>query len=269
MAFACKTEIEVSGVTDVGTKRALNEDSIAIVRPEDAELEGKGAILVLADGLGGYNAGEVASSLVTSKLPELYYAISEKDRVSDIVAAVRACNSVVHETSLIAEELHGMGTTLVAAVIVYQYAIFANVGDSRGYLFRDGLIIHRTKDHSLRDASFDLPQFNPRHRFSHVLTRAIGPKADVSIDVTTHRVIPGDTILLCSDGLTDCVTDEEIEDVIFNHPVANASQLLVDLAKERNGADNISTIVANVSKVSEPDAERNTRLPQMSKHHMI
>ncbi|MBM2840474.1 MAG: Stp1/IreP family PP2C-type Ser/Thr phosphatase [Bacteroidetes bacterium] len=249
-----QTKIETAAVTDVGLVRTLNEDSIAVVSKDQSGKAKKGAVLVLADGLGGHNAGEAASKLVTSSLPELYIEASGMDCASSLFRAVTACNKMVHEESLTSPVLQGMGTTVVAVVVVNQYAIFVNVGDSRGYLFRDGSIIHRTKDHSLKDASVDVPGVSPTNRFSHVLTRAIGPKPNVLIDITTHRIAKGDVILLCSDGLSDYVSDEEMKEMVSSYPCADAVEVLVDLAKERGGEDNISAIVANLQEVCIADS---------------
>ncbi len=251
-----QTTIESVEVTDVGNVRSLNEDSIAIVSADESVRGEKGTVMVLADGLGGCSAGEVASTLVTTKLPELYYEGQGKDYVSDLTQAVSACNTLVHKASLVCSALQGMGTTLVAAVIVNQYVIFVNVGDSRGYLFRDGSVIHRTKDHSLKDASFDNPVLGSRNRFSHVLTRAIGPKPTILIDVTTQEIAKGDTILLCSDGLTDCVSDDEIKKVISAYQCAEAGQMLVNLAKEKGGEDNISVVLATVTEIAPSNVEK-------------
>ena len=250
MVVLNQTQVETSAATDIGLRRTLNEDSMAITQSPEPELRDKGVVLVLADGLGGYNAGEVASNLVTSKLPEFYFAGSKGDCASDLAEAVKACNSVVHETSLISKELQGMGSTVVAAVIVNRYVIFANIGDSRGYLFRNRVTLHRTRDHSLNDAGMDVHGLGLRSRLSHVLTRAIGPKPEVLVDLTTHGIATGDIILLCSDGLTDCVTEEEIKHIVYTNPLMTASQYLVDLAKERKSTDNISVVLAAVTAVS-------------------
>ena len=246
-----ETMIETGALTDVGNVRNLNEDSVAVVHSDIPGKSCKGTILVLADGLGGYKAGEVASTMVTSMLPELYLAGSGKDYVSDFVNAVRFCNTIVHDASNKSEEQQGMGTTVVAAVLVDHYVVFVNVGDSRGYLLRDGAVVHRTRDHSLKDASMDVPEANKRNRFAHVLTRAIGPKPTVLIDVTAHRLSKGDVVLLCSDGLTDCIGNEEMKNIALNHSPADAARKLVAMAKEQGGEDNISVIIARVQEVAE------------------
>jgi protein phosphatase len=248
------TVVESAALTDTGLHRSLNEDSIAVVTPDDPSQQERGALLVVADGLGGYNAGEVASALVANCLPKIYFEDLKRDCVAGLLHAVEACNKMVNEASLMSKELRGMGTTVVAAVVVNQFALFANVGDSRGYLFRDGSIIHRTKDHSLKDASVDVPGFASTSRFSHVLTRALGPKPDIVIDVTAHRIAKGDRLLLCSDGLSDYLDDDELKAVVCNHSVEDAAAMLINLAKERGGEDNISAIVAHVRKVSSTDS---------------
>lgn len=242
--------IEIGALTDVGNVRALNEDSVAVVHSDDPDKSRKGSILVLGDGLGGYKAGEVASNMVTSMLPELYLAGPGNDYVSDLVNAVKSCNTILYDASNISEEQQGMGTTVVAAVLVDHYVIFVNVGDSRGYLVRDGAVVHRTRDHSLKDASMDVPEANKRNRFAHVLTRALGPKPTVLIDATAHRLAKGDVILLCSDGLTDCVGNEEMKNIALNHSPADAAGMLVALAKDQGGEDNISVIIARVHDIA-------------------
>jgi protein phosphatase len=241
--------IETAAITDVGNVRTLNEDSIAVVASDEPGKRNRGTMLVVADGLGGYNAGEVASRLVTTNLPDLYFAGCEEDLVYDLVNAVHSCNRMVYETSEMSPELQGMGTTLVAALIIDHFVVFVNIGDSRGYMLRGGSVIHRTKDHSLKDASLDIPGYSTRNRFSHVLTRAIGPKPNVLLDITTHQILRGDIILLCSDGLTDCITDDEMKDIVCSYPCAESAQMLVDLAKQRGGEDNISVVVANIVDV--------------------
>ncbi|MEK9136280.1 MAG: protein phosphatase 2C domain-containing protein, partial [Bacteroidota bacterium] len=206
--------MEASPLTDVGNVRTLNEDSVAVVCQNDCGGTDKGTLLILADGLGGYNAGEVASGLVTTKVPELYFDGHGEDYLSDLTSAITSCNEMVYEASRLSEELRGMGSTLVTALVVNQFAVFANVGDSRGYIFRDGSVYHRTKDHSLKDATLDVPGFAGRSRFSHVLTRAVGPKPTVLIDVTTHRIAAGDIVVLCSDGLSDYVADDELGEIV-------------------------------------------------------
>lgn len=240
-----RTMVETAALSDAGNVRTLNEDSIAVVLDEASATDFRQTILVLADGLGGYDGGKVASDLVTARLPGLFRAGSAGNALSDLIGAVRGCNTAVRDAG-IAENLQGMGTTVVAAVVIDHEVIFANVGDSRGYLFRNGSVIHRTPDHSLRVEVPAIPGVMGRNRFSHVLTRALGPQPTVDIDATAHRIAGNDVILLCSDGLTDCVDDNEIGDILLNHSAVDAARLLVSTSKERGGSDNISVIVARV-----------------------
>ncbi len=246
IAKSSPVTIETAALTDAGVVGSHNEDSVAVVSPANDTKKEKGTLLVVADGLGGYNAGEVASALVTSKLPELYLGGPGEDQARDLVTALETCNAIVHDAGKQSPNLQGMGSTVVAALVVDQAVVFANVGDSRGYLLRGAEVIHRTTDHSLRNSMIDVPAFGARNRLAHVLTRAIGPRPSVTIDVTAHRIRPGDTVLLCSDGLSDCVDEEDIISVVSSHSCADASAKLVSLAKQRGGKDDISVVLAKM-----------------------
>jgi serine/threonine protein phosphatase PrpC len=243
------TILKSVALTDAGRVRSLNEDSVAVVSPDGNPFPEKGTLLVLADGLGGYNAGEVASRMVISELPRLYFNAPGSDYVKDLEHAVAEINRVVHKASQESKHWRGMCSTLVTCLVVNESAIFLNVGDSRGYLFREESLVFRTEDHALERPTFGVRERGGWNTFSHVLTRAIGVQPDVTRDVTIHGIAPGDTILLCSDGLSDVITDEEIMVVLTDRNISDAAERLVMMAKEKKSDDNISVIISRVVDV--------------------
>ena len=229
--------------TDVGRVRQNNEDAIAF----DAEL----GIAVLADGMGGLNAGEVAAgTAVQIAMDRLRERLGDGE--SDLDAALentfREANRVVYDKSNDASELHGMGTTLVAAVAGADRCITAHVGDSRAYLFKRGQLTRVTTDHSLVHElvmqgvmSVDEARASPNR---NIITRAIGIEPEVRCDINRVPVEPGALVLMCSDGLTDMLTDAEIQDHCAERgtdPEHLIAALVAD-ANARGGFDNISVI---------------------------
>ena len=251
-------KLEVANVSDVGCKRPHNEDSTA-------SNEALG-ILVLADGMGGYKAGEVASAIavtgiyndVVSGLKNSNPAGIDEDSGLDhhsilIRNAVNRANSSIYNTAQTDEQCQGMGTTVVA-VITYDNSIsIAHVGDSRLYRIRSGDFKQITKDHSLIQELIDRGLFSPeeaeKNAPKNLVTRALGIDAKVEIDVIEDKLVNGDIYLLCSDGLTDMVKDEEIHLTLskYSANLAHAADNLVEIAKKYGGKDNISVILARVS----------------------
>jgi len=249
-----ETVLETAAITDRGLVRNSNEDSIAVLSG-DHDSTGLGfPMLIVADGLGGHNAGDHASRMVTTELPRLFYGAPAGNEIDALVSAITQVNTSVYNASRKLPELRGMGSTLVMCVVVHRYLIWANVGDSRGYIFRDGSIIHKTRDHTLREESLGLGPSGERMRFSHVLTQAIGARPNVSPYIGINRIEKGDIILLCSDGLSDAVTNEEIIEVVQHEQVDDAARRLVGIAHGRGGEDNISVVLSRVLQVSDSTA---------------
>jgi protein phosphatase len=249
VVLSAQTILDSFAVTDLGQTRASNEDSVVIV--VSAENPERGTLLVLADGLGGHNAGEVASRMVTAELPACYFHRSGSNYLDDLVRSVSEVNSLVHSAGREDGERLGMCTTLVSALIVNQYLVFLNVGDSRGYLIRNQRVVHRTKDHSLTGNGSAAQKHRNRHAMSHVLMQAIGPHPTVFPDITIRKIVAGDLILLSSDGLTDVATDEEIVEIALSERVSEAAPRLVELAKKNGSTDNISVVLSQVVQVSD------------------
>jgi protein phosphatase len=242
-----------AALSDPGCKRELNEDSVRVVAPEDAGvLERKGVLAVVADGMGGHQAGEVASALAVEIVDREYYA-GDGGAAECLAAAVQAANREIFQQSATRQALGGMGTTCSALVLANGQAWAAHVGDSRIYLVRGGSIYRMTEDHSM---VMDLvkkgilsAQEARRHTDRNVLSRAVGQREALEAEVWREAfpVRSGDRFVLCSDGLHDPVDDEEIRDAVSRRGPAAACAELIRLARERGGPDNITVVVMRVS----------------------
>ncbi|MCD6554231.1 MAG: Stp1/IreP family PP2C-type Ser/Thr phosphatase [Anaerolineae bacterium] len=244
----------VGAFSDPGQKRELNEDSWGIVREEDHHPEviaRKGRLYAVADGMGGHAAGEVASQLAISVLFEAYYSDPIPDLKESLRRAVVAANEAVYFQATTDEARAGMGTTLVAVVLHQDKAIIANVGDSRLYLLREGDIEQITRDHSWVGEQVEaglLTQEEARgHIYRSVITRCLGHKPDVEVDIFERDLQPGDALVLCTDGLTNVVSEEEIWREVTSREPQAAAEALVSRANERGGPDNITVIVIKLT----------------------
>jgi PPM family protein phosphatase len=255
---------DYAGLSDVGRTRAHNEDCIAI--KEDLQL------VVLADGMGGYQAGEVASKIAVdvvieeitdSKLTEKDIARIDPESGTSIAmrrlrAAIEKANNRICTVSRDREELDGMGTTIVAACFYDGRVGIAHVGDSRCYRVREGVLDQLTRDHSLvqdqlekglitEDEAENSPQKN-------LITRALGIDALAEADTQEFRTRPGDTYLLCSDGLSDMISNDEIKaELVSGRSLKDAVSRLVDAANDAGGRDNISAILVTVGPNADGD----------------
>lgn len=240
--------------SDVGQVRKRNEDSLAV-------REGRGWA-VLADGMGGYRGGDVASRLaVEITLQRLERELAEADacvpeRAAAVLeAAAHDANADIRAQAARDPNLSGMGSTLVAAVFLADCVVATHVGDSRMYRLRDAGLQQRTRDHTmlqeLLDAGIMTPEEAARSQFRGLLTRGLGVSPLVLPEPSIHSARSGDIFLLCSDGLTDMLDDEAIAQVLLpaagmQTPLEAAADRLVALANERGGRDNISVILARM-----------------------
>ena len=244
--------LEVAALTDVGNVRQYNEDSIAV----DVDL----GLLVLADGMGGHRAGEVASAMAIEtimaglKAAAPAFDADDHDRqpLHALEKSINRANEVIHDSGRADARHRGMGTTLASAVFHDNHVAFAHVGDSRLYRVRDGALALLTRDDSLLRDQVDLGVISAAEaRHSHnrsLVTRALGIEARVRPHLSREASLPGDVYLLCSDGLNDLVDDADIELIVTrldaNLPLA--AQHLVQAAKDNGGFDNVSVILARV-----------------------
>jgi len=251
--------LEIVRLTDVGQRRDHNEDTIA----SDIEL----GLVVLADGMGGYKAGEVASEIATLTIvaelkesmqtlePGLVDAISEMQAESQLVIdAVAKANESIYSVSQSQPQCAGMGTTLVVGLFTNNKLIAGHIGDSRMYRFRQGELVQITEDHSLLQEQLNSGLITPEQaKFSNnknLVTRALGIDPEVELEIHEHDVLPDDIYLLCSDGLSDLVADEEIG-ITLGTLSANlelAATQLIQMANDNGGKDNISVILVKVLK---------------------
>jgi serine/threonine protein phosphatase PrpC len=245
--------LEVASATHPGKVRSHNEDSIAA----DAEV----GLAVLADGMGGYNAGEVASGIAVAMIAaELKKALvdNKADALDDSVAerllgehAMRA-NAAIYQAAQNQAQYSGMGTTLVVALWYDNRMAVGHIGDSRLYRLRGDVLEQVTRDHSLLQEQIDSGMITREQaRYSqnkNLVTRAVGIDPEVDAELHTYPVQPGDIYLLCSDGLSDMVTDEDIQHTLSslraNLPLA--AEHLVQQANDNGGRDNISVILVRV-----------------------
>jgi protein phosphatase len=245
-------EVAASVRTDKGCVREINEDSGRFVRPSDEGLlQKKGVLLVVADGMGGHSAGEVASGLAAELVPRLYFDLAGGPRDA-LKAAVEEANRRIHAASLEDESKRGMGTTCTALVLLGGQAYVAHVGDSRLYMLRGGKVYLLTEDHSavmemVKLGLITLEQAR-HHEDKNVILRALGTAPEVEVTMLEpFSVRLGDRYLLCSDGLYDLVADDEIErEMAAAEEIQAACERLITLAKARGGHDNITVGIAAV-----------------------
>ena len=248
--------VKIGSLSDPGQVRELNEDYFAT--PETMEIsldlvEQKGRLYAVADGMGGHAAGEVASQQAIFTLFREYYASPCAEIVKRMAEAIEAANVEVHAQASSDRAKTGMGTTLVAAVLKGDDLYVANVGDSRAYLVREQRIEQITTDHSWVNeqvqAGIITAQEAREHLYRNIITRSLGTKLDVDIDFFQRKVQPGDVLLLCCDGLSNEVKDDEIARIVSATDPQEAVQELIDLANQRGGPDNITAIVVKISEV--------------------
>jgi protein phosphatase len=257
-------EIVTNVASDVGCVRELNEDSVRVVSPHDAdERRRKGILLVVADGMGGHSAGEVASGLAVDAVHRLYFE-GEGDAPASLLDAFLGANRRILEEVERRPQTRGMGTTCTALVIRGNEAHWAHVGDSRLYLVRAGRAYQLTQDHSavaLLVAAGEISREEARHHGEkNVLVRALGTRPDVVIDAGQPplEIVAGDRFLLTSDGLHDQLTDDELGTTVATGDPAVVCAALVAAARSRGGPDNITVALAEVRQASEPAALRET-----------
>jgi PPM family protein phosphatase len=252
-------KIRYAARTHLGKQRSNNEDNYYVV-PEEH-------LYVVCDGMGGHSSGEVASLLAVETMAN-FFIDSIGNKFSDwpadvnpelshdekrLATAIKLANLRVHEAAQASERYRGMGTTVVSMCLGQAGAYLAHVGDSRGYLLRDGDIQQVTKDHSLLNETLKIRQLTPDEikHFAHknVIVRALGLLDTVDVDLTPVDPRPGDVYLMCSDGLSDMLEDAEMLSIVDKHhdDMDKAAHALIDQANENGGVDNITTVLVRMS----------------------
>lgn len=254
MGTMTETTIAVGAATDVGRRRDHNEDAYVAFESGGGEAGVGATVLVVADGMGGHQAGEVASEIAVTVLRrELSQASAWADDPSGALkAAIERANQEIWREAEADPEKSGMGSTIVAAIVVGNRAYLANAGDSPAYLIRDGQAEQITRDHGLVaeqvEAGMIAPADAEHHPYRHILTRCLGAEATVEAEVYPPRELQsGDVLLLCSDGLTEHVKTREVAQLVASENPDEVAAALVDEANRRGGHDNITVVVARVN----------------------
>lgn len=248
-------KIRYAAKTDVGMKRTHNEDYFSLIEDEQ--------LFLVADGMGGHASGEVASKMAAETISEFYQRTREDEDVTwpykmdrslsyvenRLVCAIKLANLRIFETSCRDIRYKGMGTTIVSTLVVGDKVYVGHVGDSRVYRIREGGISQLTRDHSLledyKEAKPDMTEEEERN-FPHknVITRALGMRETVQVDIRAHQIKSGDVYLLCSDGLSGMVPDDQILQITTNaKSLERAVAELVDAANRNGGTDNVTTLM--------------------------
>jgi protein phosphatase len=239
--------LEIVKLTDPGIVRSHNEDSVGA----DAEA----VFAILADGMGGYNAGEVASGMAVAMLSDNLKAALQAGRRDMAQLAgdeVQKTNAAIFQAAQSQPQYNGMGTTLVLALFHDNRATVAHIGDSRLYRLRGEQFEQITRDHSLLQEQIDsglITREDARHSHNkNLVTRAVGVDAAVEVEVHEYEVLPGDLFLLCSDGLNDMVGDEDIQLTLglMGANLELAAQQLIQMANDNGGRDNVSVVLVRV-----------------------
>jgi protein phosphatase len=252
--------LEAFGKTDVGRRRKLNEDNFLV----DTEA----SLFSVCDGMGGHNAGEVASRLAIETLGAFIQKSHKEKEITwpygldvnlsfdgnRLKTAIKLANKRVYKAADNREDYTGMGTTVVAALVTGTMVTIGSAGDSRCYLFREGKLSQLTRDDSWVSAAWAEGILSAdeieRHPLRNVITKAVGAKDTIEIDVTEHTLSNGDVVLLCSDGLHAMIRDEEILGVVTPFPATleEAATKLIDAANEAGGKDNVSVVLVRYTE---------------------
>lgn len=245
----------------MGRKRSHNEDSYLI--DEDLQL------YVVADGMGGHAGGGTASRIAVETIDQQMWGarkaqdnpfavdgLLQDSPLPDFLrqAVERAC-AAIFKTAQDEAHLAGMGTTVITLCVRGEHALFAHVGDSRAYLLRGDLIQQVSEDHSLVNEQIKAGMITPEEakhsRYKNIITRSVGFEEEVQVDVMGIVALPGDSFVLCSDGLANLVEENEILEIVKNHSLADAPKKLIELANDRGGDDNITVIVVTMEEAKE------------------
>lgn len=248
-------QVRYAALTDVGFRRQNNQDACVVqLAPDQETWDQRGHLFVVADGMGGHAVGELASKIAVDTIPHTFDKLRQLNAKDALWASIEAANSAIYDRGMQNKDFLRMGTTCSALLLCPQGAIVGHVGDSRVYRIRNRLIDQLTCDHSLvweliqqrRVHPQDAERMCPRN----VITRSLGPEASVQVDMEgPFPVMPGDTFVLCSDGLCGLLSDSEIGMIASELPPNEASRLLVHLSNLRGGPDNITVIVVRAGEI--------------------
>lgn len=237
--------LKTFSVTDIGRKRKVNQDYVYTSEKSNGSLPN---LFIVADGMGGHNAGDYAAKVTVKTIVEKVASSEDTNPVQILGHAIAVANTLIHRQASEKPEYEGMGTTVVASTFVNNCLYVANVGDSRLYVVNNKEIRQITRDHSLveemvRMGGIDRDQAR-NHRDKNIITRAVGVSETVEVDFFTVGLEKGDLVLMCTDGLTNMLEDEEIRMILSGaRDIVEKSQELVKAANENGGKDNITVVL--------------------------
>jgi serine/threonine protein phosphatase PrpC len=249
MRFSCAAR------TDVGVVRSGNEDTYLMVSER--------GLFVVADGMGGHAAGEVASDMAARIVAEEYRPVrgmSDDELMAQMVGAIRSANGAIFKRTIQEQDKRGMGTTATVLALLPRRYLIGQVGDSRAYILRGGVLTQLTKDHSYVQEQVDAGRLSPEearvHPYANVITRCVGSNGDVVPDLFLGTLEAGDLLLLASDGLTGMLEDEDLRVVMASGDSLETmvDRLIAD-ANRRGGLDNITVVLVQIEEVSPPTGE--------------
>jgi PPM family protein phosphatase len=255
MRFSCAAR------TDVGVVRSGNEDSYLMADDR--------GLFIVADGMGGHAAGEVASEMATQLVAQEFRPVrgmSDDELMAQMVGAIRAANSAIYRRTLQEQDKRGMGTTVTVLKLLPRRYLIGQVGDSRAYLLRGGVLTQITTDHSYVQEQVDAGRLTPEearvHPYANVITRCVGSSGDVVPDLFIGTLEAGDLVLLASDGLTGMLEDEDVKAVLERDlSLEEMVHQLIEDANRRGGLDNITVLLVKIEEVSPPTAETPIQKP--------
>ena len=232
-------------VTDIGKKRKLNQD---FVYASDEPVGNLPNVYIVADGMGGHNAGDFASKCTVETITREIRGCFEKNAIRILSKAIMVANERIRQKAREDERLYGMGTTVVAATCIGKYLQVANVGDSRLYIINEEEVRQVTRDHSLVEEMVRMGGIDRKaarnHPDKNIITRAIGARDTIEIDFFNEELQDGDIVLMCSDGLSNMLEDEEIGKILRkNGSLEERAEKLVEAANNNGGKDNIAVII--------------------------
>ncbi len=239
--------MKISSATHVGMKREVNQDSFKTELIDG----GKSAFAIVCDGMGGMAAGNIASELAVKSIYNSFdnnlNIKASPSSICDLMSvSIKTANAVVYDTALGDKELTGMGTTVVAVVLTENNLSVAHAGDSRAYLFRNGAITQITTDHSIVQSMVESGHITPdeaeHHPNKNIITRAVGVHPDIDVDTNYMNIDKDDIILICTDGLTNCVDTNLLTETVKEVEFSKLADKLVDLANLNGGYDNITVV---------------------------
>lgn len=259
-------------VTDLGNIRTNNEDMGLFFKIADEHvLREKGYMLIVADGMGGHQAGEVASRMATDIISHEYFKLNGRPVEKNLEKVLTLANKTIFEKASASDTHKGMGTTCTVLVVIDQAVYFAHVGDSRAYMQKGNSIVQITTDHTYVQElvnNGDITEAEAAvHPKRNILTNAMGTKPDMRVDTRKfeYALEDNDRLLLCSDGLYDYLSANELKDILVANDIKKAADIMIQQAKARGGHDNITVVIAERKSDIEENELKSTREVQLPK----